>query len=108
MLLTGRQLNRANTFHKFLKLQSPEYFAENRIFTCSKCHSTGLNIYTLSDGRFCWDTTTFCDKCNGIGYTGLAGSMQIDLLHYVCKSCDGIGCLRCNDGITDWVSHAMG
>ena len=109
MRLTPKQINRANTFHRFLKRQTHEYFAEQRIFTCSFCRSTGLQVSKLSDGGFSWDTSSYCDECNGIGYKGLVGGKQVDLLHYICKRCDGIGCPKCDQtGIVDWVANVMG
>ena len=62
----------------------------------------------MQNGGYNWDGRSFCDECNGIGYTGIAGTIQIDDTHYFCKKCDGIGCSHCDEGITDWVSHAMG
>lgn len=110
MYLNERQVNRANTFHVFLKHQPPEYFEEQDINPCKTCKATGLSgTSKLSDGGLMWDTTSFCSDCNGIGYKGLAGGKQIDLIHFICKQCDGIGCYKCEQkGIVDWVSNAMG
>jgi len=109
MELTQQQRNRANRFHSFLKKQNLAYFIETGITTCNDCYATGLRATKSLSGDFSWDTTSFCDICNGIGYMGLAGGMQIDLLNYICKHCEGIGCSKCDQkGIVDWVSHAMG
>lgn len=110
MELSTKQTNRANRFHIFLKKQNDLYFEETKISKCEVCSATGLNGFrNLSDGGFSWDTINFCDNCNGIGYIGLAGGIQIDLINYICKRCDGIGCNECKfTGIEDWISHAMG
>lgn len=109
MHLTQKQMQRGTLFHKFLKKQHPEYFEMTGIIKCTECSGTGLaGLYKNPDGTCGWDTYSYCNKCNGIGYKGLSGVVQIDDLHYMCKHCDGIGCSRCDDGITDWVSHAMG
>ena len=109
MILTQEQINRANTFHDFLRKQSLEYFIETGITTCSPCGATGLKASKIPGGDYTWDTASFCDECNGIGYKGLAGGIQVDLIHFICKKCDGIGCSKCDQmGIVDWVTNIMG
>ena len=114
MTLTETQLVRSNRFHLYLKQQSEKYFEENDIIPCEKCDRTGLNHFTWTDseniiyGRG-WDTTSYCDDCNGIGYKGRSNTIRIDDLHFICRLCDGIGCDECNQtGIVDWVANIMG
>lgn len=109
MRLTTQQIRRSNLFHEFLKRQDACYFEESSITKCQKCHTTGLaNYKQMADGGS-WDTASFCDNCNGIGYKGVASEIQIDLLNFVCKQCDGIGCVKCDHrGIVDWVTNIMG
>lgn len=109
MELIQQQRNRANILHGFLKKQSLEYFQETGISTCNNCYATGLRVNRSLSGDFSWDTANFCKECNGIGYKGLSGGMQIDLINFICKRCDGIGCDKCNHkGIVDWVTNIMG
>jgi len=111
MNLDERQIIRANLFHVFLKKQSNVYFKEHKITKCEKCKQTGLGSLTLcADKTYAWDASSFCSECNGIGYLGIAnGGFTIDLLNFICRKCDGIGCKECEyDGIVDWVAHMMG
>ncbi len=114
MTLTEKQKNRSDRFNRFLKQQSECYFKENNIIQCEKCDGSGLD-YTKSYDEdadiFCssWDTHSYCDNCSGIGHTGFKDDIQIDLLNFICRYCDGVGCERCNDtGIVDWVTNMMG
>ena len=114
MILDETQRNRSDRFHKFLKQQPINYFKKNHIILCEKCNGTGLDhtkIYDEeNDNVICsWDTHSFCDNCNGIGYKGFKDDIQIDLLNFICRNCDGIGCESCNNtGIVDWVTNMMG
>lgn len=110
MFLTEEQIRRSNLFHGFLKKQPSSYFEETSISKCTKCEGIGLtHCGKMKDGSTHWDAASFCEECNGIGYKGIAGTMSIDLLNFVCKRCDGIGCKKCNNsGIVDWVTNIMG
>jgi hypothetical protein len=69
-----------------------------------------------------WDTVNFCKNCKGVGYVYLGNldasnlgehdflnGDNIDGINFVCKSCGGKGCEKCNNaGVVDWVSHIMG
>ncbi|RLD63312.1 MAG: hypothetical protein DRI84_09835 [Bacteroidetes bacterium] len=114
MNLTEKQVARANRFHAILKTKGKEYFKENNIVPCSCCDKTGLRYTKMTDvnGEVYatgWDTSSFCNECNGIGYKGIANGFQIDILNFICRNCDGIGCGECNhSGVVDWVTHMMG
>ena len=114
MILNEKQKKRSDRFHTFLKHQPKNYFKENDIIQCEKCEGSGLDYIKSYDKEadiFCssWDTHNYCDNCNGIGYKGFNDDIQIDLLNFICRYCDGIGCERCNNaGIVDWVRHMMG
>jgi len=110
MILTERQVFRANRFHVILKSKDAEYFKENKITPCEKCNNTGLGGYFENyDGTKGWDTTSYCDECNGIGFKGVSNGFQVDLTNYICRLCDGIGCKECNyTGVVDWITHMMG
>lgn len=114
MRLNSDQERRALNLYKFIKAISqkdPEYFERTGIAPCKSCNGTGLaGLWKSSDeSDYGWDSGEYCRKCSGIGYTGIADDGQVDLLYYICKNCDGRGCIKCeNNGIVDWVSHIMG
>lgn len=110
MHLSSEQVRKANLFHRFLKNQRKSYFKDSTINKCGHCNATGLSgTGKLVEGGFTWDTASYCSRCNGIGYIGIAGHMKIDETHFICKHCDGIGCIRCkNEGLVDWVTNIMG
>ena len=108
MHLDGKQRQRATTFFKFLKNRPPEYFQTSPIKPCADCKGTGLGGINGGPNDYSWDNHSYCDTCHGVGYTGLASGIQIDDLHFICKHCQGVGCRECNNGIADWVAHAMG
>lgn len=108
MYLDASQINRGQTLYRFLKAQPENYFEETTIRPCKSCHGTGLGGIHGELNDFSWDTYSYCNKCHGVGYVGLAGTIQIDDIHYICKNCEGVGCIQCVNGITDWVTHAMG
>lgn len=111
MRLSLNQEKRALNLFKFLKIQDSNYFEETDIKPCKKCNGTGLaGIWKNHDGSdYGWESGEYCRYCSGIGYTGIADNGQVDLLHYICRKCDGRGCIDCNyKGIVDWVSHIMG
>ena len=114
MTLTEEQKNRSDRFHSFLKKQPENYFKENNINLCKKCDGSGLDYIKSYDEEvdiFCssWDTYNYCSYCNGIGYKGFKDDIQIDLLNFICRDCNGIGCEECNNtGIVDWVTNMMG
>ncbi len=103
---------RANIFYVFFKKQSEDYLKKQDISKCKKCAGIGLgNVQTIEDGELkysAWDATTYCDECEGIGYIGIRGGIQIDLLHYLCRRCGGLGCPDCDEGVVDWIDHSMG
>jgi hypothetical protein len=109
MELTEKQKVRANMFHNILKHKNDKYFEENNIIPCKKCKKTGLSFFENSNGERSWDTNSYCDECNGIGFKGVANGLQVDLTNFICRKCDGIGCKECNDtGVVDWIAHMMG
>lgn len=112
MKLGFRMAYRANTFYMFLKKQSKDYLKEQDISKCEECGGVGLsNLQNIEDENLkyaAWDGSSYCDNCEGIGYLGVREGMQIDLLHYICRNCAGLGCQSCNEGIVDWIDHSMG
>jgi len=112
MNLSINKINRANVFFIFLRKQSEEYLKEQKIFKCKKCGGLGLgNVRTIEIEHLkssSWDASTYCDECEGIGYIGVREGIQIDLLHYMCGRCGGLGCLDCDEGVVDWIDHSMG
>jgi len=113
MKLSGvGDIKRANTFHIFFKKQTQEYLEEQSISICPDCEGTGLSnvqiLRCLNDERS-WDGVSFCDECKGVGFLGVKGGLQVDLLHYICRWCEGDGCVACGyEGIVDWIDHSMG
>ena len=84
----------------------PSNFEKSGIIVCEKCDSSGIPVkYQKSEITY-WSAGTYCTGCGGVGYK------NIDNLYgsyYVCKTCQGAGCKRCeNKGIADWISHIMG
>lgn len=109
MYLDQNQIRRSVTFHKFLKKQSSEYFKKTGIYKCPDCNGTGLaGLYQHESGDYSWDTYSYCNSCHGVGFRNLIGGIQIDDTHFLCKNCEGVGCKYCENGIVDWVTHAMG
>ena len=109
MNLREPEVRKANLLHKFLKNQPEKYFKEHNIRKCEKCQGFGLNNIYCWDGSYSWDGTSYCDECKGVGFLGVKFGLQIDLLHYFCRSCFGTGCSECNEkGIVDWIAHSMG
>ncbi len=109
MNLNQNQIRRANRFHAILKTKDDKYFEENIITPCIDCHNTGLSYFENSDGTKSWDTSTYCDECNGIGFKGVSNGFQVDLTNFICRLCDGIGCDECSHtGVVDWIAHMMG
>jgi len=107
------KIHRANLFFVYLKKQTEEYLEENNISKCEKCKGVGLanvKIHQSESMTFSsWDGTSYCDYCNGIGFKGIQEKgLQIDLLHYICRNCGGLGCKNCNEGVVDWIDHSMG
>jgi DnaJ-class molecular chaperone len=73
----------------------PEEFQKCDIHKCGHCKGTGLkNTHTIEH----------CSYCGGMGYRGFE---KIDG-EFVCRTCNGYGCVHCNNGIVDWVNHARG
>ena len=107
MDLNRDQRRRADAIFRFLKPKSPSFFKDSPIYKCTTCKGTGLDA-VYHDGSYSWNTHSYCDDCKGVGFKGLSSSMQIDDIHYICHLCNGTGCHKCNEGIVDWVSHAMG
>jgi DnaJ-class molecular chaperone len=108
MHLDAKQIQRSLIFFKFLKSRPQEYFKTSVIKPCGACKGTGLSGIHGTSNDYSWDNYSYCDECHGVGYIGLAGGIQIDDVHFICKKCNGIGCKHCNNGITDWIAHAMG
>lgn len=112
MKLGFKMAHRANTFYVFLKKQTTYYLKEQNISVCEICKGTGLANLQQHQGETItfssWDGSSYCDKCEGIGYIGIKEGMQIDLLHYICRNCAGLGCQFCNEGVVDWIDHSMG
>lgn len=83
------------TIKNFETLFSEE-FEKCGIKKCGHCGGTGLKENSQ---------VIYCSFCGGIGYKGfkkLEGE-------FVCRSCNGYGCNRCNhEGIVDWIIHANG
>jgi len=106
------ELKRANTLHIFFKKQTFEYLEEQSISICPECGGVGLSraqIEQFVNNEHIWDVVSFYDKCKGIGFLGVRGDMQVDLLHYICRACKGDGCNTCNNlRIVDWLDHSMG
>ena len=111
MILESRQIIRSNRFFTYLNQQTEEYLNENNIVPCGDCEKTGLSDLTRLDyGGYSWSGVSYCKECKGIGFKGIfEKGMQLSLLDYVCRECDGSGCDSCNNkGVVDWVDHLMG
>ena len=81
---------------KNFEILFPEELEKCDIKKCAHCGGTGLK-----------DThhIIFCDFCGGIGYKGFK---KIEG-EFVCRTCNGYGCSRCNHkGTVDWITHANG
>ena len=74
----------------------PDEFEKCGIYACGPCDGTGLgNKHSMSQ----------CNHCGGIGYKGYEKLYG----EYVCRTCNGYGCDRCDrSGTVDWVKHAIG
>ncbi|MFW9871729.1 MAG: hypothetical protein ACFFG0_01415 [Candidatus Thorarchaeota archaeon] len=106
MKLNVSKMIRSNTIFVFLKNQTDEYLKENSISKCETCKNTGIK-----GSGFSWNGTDFCEECEGIGFKGLemTGGLQVGDTLYLCRNCAGLGCQKCNEnGMVDWVGHAMG
>ena len=78
---------------------------------CNSCNGTGLEgVRTNNYGDSSWDGSSFCDKCNGIGYL----EWKETDLYKLCPRCNGGGlaangygnikCSACNGvGVLDWI-----
>ena len=99
---------KANLCFVFFRQQSDDYLKKNGIVKCKKCKGLGLDQVRKFDGSYMWDGSSYCEECGGVGYKGVKDGLQIDLLHYICKSCAGLGCNSCNKGVVDWIDHSMG
>jgi len=110
MIIQPKDQKKLNSIFLFLRNQPPEYFETNGISKCETCNGTGLSTSKMAEmNSASWNTHDFCDRCEGIGYIGLAGKDQIDDIYWVCRRCNGEGCSICNKiGVTDWVSNIMG
>lgn len=109
MYLDSQKVLRANVYNRFLKKQPDIYFTTHEIEKCDKCERTGLdNFGKMKEGGYHWDGKSFCDRCSGIGYIGVAGGVKLSDTDYICRNCDGQGCAECNEGVVDWIAHMMG
>ncbi len=96
MELSGNQQRIANKRRKIIQ----DNFVNVRL--CNKCKGTGLGNFYKHDGDYSWDGTSFCDKCEGVGYL----SWKETILVKLCPKCKGGGCETCNDkGVLDWVQY---
>jgi len=109
-MLDQRQTFRAHNFFKKLLDTDKELLVKKGIKVCEPCDGTGLgNIIRLKNGGYSWpDTTSFCDECHGVGFRGLRNLETFDNKKFICGLCEGVGCQKCDQGFTDWISHAMG
>jgi hypothetical protein len=128
MILKHDEVQKTNTIHKFLKSKNVKELEELKIYKCGHCNGTGIPknenfmIWHSYVRKYMWDTVNFCKNCKGVGYVYLGNpdvsnlgdydclsGYNIDGVNFVCKSCNGMGCGKCNHtGIVDWVSHIMG
>ncbi len=88
-----------NIIFKVIKNFENMFFDEFQkcgISRCENCGGTGFkNISQM----------TFCNFCGGVGYKGFKKITG----EFVCRSCNGGGCNRCNNkGTVDWIVHANG
>ena len=96
---TENQLLKSNsifqTIRKFHEM-CPEEFSKTGINPCGHCGGTGvIDKHILN----------FCSNCGGVGYIGFKRLYG----QYVCRSCNGSGCQKCNNnGVVDWITHARG
>ena len=72
---------------------------------CKLCTGSGLaGTHKMQEGGHSWDGT-FCEKCEGVGFTNWRNPDIID----ICEECEGEGCKLCgNKGIVDWIQKATG
>jgi DnaJ-class molecular chaperone len=97
MYLNPQQVLEANKKRETIQ----KYFLKG-VRLCNDCSGTGLKGVSEFDGNHCWDGTSFCDKCNGIGYL----NWKETILEKLCPNCDGGGCKSCDgDGIVDWIRY---
>lgn len=110
MNLTEEQFQKTVGFNSILKNKTEKYLEERDVIPCNKCNRTGLSYTRMSDGDVCWDGSTYCDECNGIGYKNINKGFKVgdDYEKYLCRKCDGIGCSECDKGIVDNIAHMMG
>jgi DnaJ-class molecular chaperone len=106
MFLSSKEIRRANNLYSYLKRKTQIELNEMEIDICSECQGTGLSEYQKLECGYYWDSKSYCEKCNGIGYIGL--EKQFNYVIFICRFCNGVGCLKCNNtGFTDWISHVM-
>ena len=110
MMLDDKQTSRANNFFKQILITDPELLEEKGLLKCKKCDATGLGgLIKLHKGGYSWDPTQYCDKCHGVGFTGMRNLKTFDEKLFICGECNGVGCKECeHSGFTDWIAHAMG
>lgn len=78
-----------------------------KFIKCESCEGTGLGNFhkNITGGGYNWDGMTFCNHCNGTGFTGWEQCDEFKL----CVKCFGRGCKICGDkGYLDWVQVIRG
>lgn len=110
MKLDSVQVHKAHNFFKRLLSIDPEYLKKKGVERCKRCDGTGLaGVVRLAKGGSSWDTSSFCNKCWGVGFTGIRHLNTFDDKKFICGTCQGVGCDECNrTGFVDWITHAMG
>lgn len=99
MIDSYQQLTRSNRIYTIIKnfeTTFPDEFEKCGIKKCGHCGNSGFsNVHQMNP----------CAHCGGMGYFGFE---KIEG-EFVCRSCNGFGCRKCNQsGTVDWVTHASG
>lgn len=105
MHLTIEQVKYTDKIRNFFIHKVPEGIRKNSI--CISCKGTGLSNVTYgANGYTLWDTYSYCDTCNGIGYIYNIIKKLEDSGIYICENCKGSGCSKCNEtGFFDWIEN---
>lgn len=113
MYLNLKDARVRTNLYKFCKRSSQKALEEHGIKKCPSCYGTGLKGVAESGDttEYSWDTSSYCDNCDGIGYLGIdiKSSNKLTDQFFIHSGCKGQGCFKCDfSGIVDWVSNIMG
>ena len=111
--MTGRWVNTQSAAFNLDRLHSiiknfrdafPDNFKNSGMEICKQCDGSGIPVQRSEeyiDLTF-WVPGHYCEKCNGLGVTGIKRIYD----EYICKGCMGSGCEICKQrGTIDWIKN---